>query len=163
MKLWQKIFLTTLALMVLSTTLTSTLLLKSSRDALWQREGQRAVTQHQYLAGMLRAGVISHRLQLGQIQLDEAETRQTAAQVLARQNTDSYLSGMILLDGGGASLYSTMPEGLSALPDAPEDEPDPSKMKLDLEMFRAYTRGYLEAARGLEPLEIEMLPMGASR
>ena len=85
MKLWQKIFLTTFALMVLSTTLSSTLLLKSSRDALWQREGQRAVAQQQYLAGMLRAGVISHRLQLGQMQLLEAETRQTAVQVLSQQ------------------------------------------------------------------------------
>ena len=78
MKLWQKVFLPTLVLMVLSTALASTLLLKTSRDALWQREEQRAVTQQQYLAGMLRAGVISHRLQLGLVQLDKEETSQTA-------------------------------------------------------------------------------------
>ena len=69
MRLWQKIVLPTLALMVLSTALASILLLRASRDALWEREGQRAVTQLQYLAGMLRAGVISHRLQQGAIQL----------------------------------------------------------------------------------------------
>ena len=79
MRLWQKIFLTTLALMVLSTTLVSALLLKTSRDALWQREYQRAVSQQQYLAGMLRAGVVSHRLQLGLVQLEEEDTRQAVA------------------------------------------------------------------------------------
>ena len=43
MRLWQKIFLPTLALMVLSTTLAATLLLRSSRDALWEREAANAV------------------------------------------------------------------------------------------------------------------------
>ena len=43
------------------------------RDALWEREGQRAVTQLQYLAGMLRAGVISHRLQQGAIRPGQAQ------------------------------------------------------------------------------------------
>ena len=121
MRLWQKIFLTTLALMVLSATLTSTLLLKSSRDALWQRESRQAVTQQQYLAGMLRAGVISHRLQLGLVQLEETEARQAAVQVLSQQATDSYLSGVTLLDSDGEALYDTMPGGLSPLPDSPED------------------------------------------
>lgn len=45
MKLWQKIFLSTLALMALSTALVSILLLRSSRDALWGRESQRVVTR----------------------------------------------------------------------------------------------------------------------
>ncbi len=130
MRLWQKIFLTTLALMVVSTTLVSALLLKSSRDALWQRERQRAVTQQQYLAGMLRAGVISHRLQLGLVQLEEAETRQTAAQVLSQQARDDYLSGIILLDGSGEALFDTFPDGLGGLPEAPAEEPDAAVCQL---------------------------------
>ncbi|MBE6981330.1 MAG: aminoglycoside phosphotransferase family protein [Ruminococcaceae bacterium] len=44
---------------------------------------------------------------------------------------------------------------------AAEDAPDPSQMKLDLSLFRIYTQGFLEAATGLTPLEVEMLPMGA--
>ncbi len=111
MRLWQKIFLTTLALMVLSTTLVSALLLKNSRDALWQREGQRAVTQQRYLAGMLRAGVVSRRLQLGQVQLEEDEARQTAAQVLSQQALDDYLSGLLLLDEDDSELFASLPEG----------------------------------------------------
>jgi len=42
-----------------------------------------------------------------------------------------------------------------------EDEPDPSKMKLDLHLFEVYTRGFLEAAPSLTAEEIKMLPMGA--
>ena len=140
MRLWQKIFLTTLALMVFSTTLASTLLLKASRDALWQREGQRAVTQQQYLAGMLRAGVISHRLQLGVVQLDEEETRRTAIQVLSQQATDDYLSGIVFQDGDGQTLYAVGPvvknEGgdlafaMTDLPPAPEEDPDAAVYEL---------------------------------
>ncbi|MGM9606332.1 MAG: ATP-binding protein [Oscillospiraceae bacterium] len=131
MKLWQKIFLPTLALMVLSTALTSTLLLKTSRDSLWQREGQRAVTQQQYLAGMLRAGVISHRLQLGFVQLNEEETSQTAQKVLSQQAQDSYLTGLILLDADGDALYDTMPDSLvGTLPDAPAEEPSATVYEL---------------------------------
>ena len=130
MRLWQKIFLTTLALMVVSTTAASVLILQGSRDALWQREGQRAVTQQQYLAGMLRAGVISHRLQLGLVQLEEMEAKQTAAEVLAQQGTDSYLSGFVLLDETGMPLVDTMPEGLGELPEAPEEERDATVYEL---------------------------------
>ncbi len=111
MKLWQKIFLPTLALMVLLTTLTSTLLLKSSRDALWQREYQRAATQQQYLAGMLRTGVISQRLQRGVIQLGAAETGRAAAQVLTQQAEGGYLAGIVLYDAGGAELYNSLLHG----------------------------------------------------
>ena len=124
MKLWQKIFLPTLALMVLSTALASALLLKAGRDALWQREEHRVVTQQQYLAGMLRTGVISHRLQLGLVQLGKEETGQAARLVLSQQTQDSYLAGLILLDDGGDTLYDTMPDSLAgALPEAPAEEP----------------------------------------
>lgn len=111
MKLWQKIFLPTLALMVLLTALVSTLLLKSSRDTLWEREGQRAVAQQQYLAGMLRTGVISQRLQRGLIQLNADETDRAAVQVLSQQAENGYLAGWALHSAAGGELYSRMPTG----------------------------------------------------
>lgn len=124
MRLWQKIFLSTLALMVLSTTLASTLLLRSSRDALWEREGQRAVTQQQYLAGMLRAGVISRRLQLGVVQLGADGTDQAACQVLGQQAMDGYLTGLALLDGEGDALFLSMRDELfQQLPSPPAEGP----------------------------------------
>ena len=44
---------------------------------------------------------------------------------------------------------------------AAEDEPDPSKMKLDLAMFEVFTRGFLETVPELTELEIQVLPLGA--
>lgn len=45
---------------------------------------------------------------------------------------------------------------------AAEDEPDSEKMKLDLEMFRAFAEGFLEACgAALGERERELLPMGA--
>lgn len=123
MKLWQKIFLPTLALMVLLTALISTLLLKSSRDTLWQREGQRAVSQQQYLAGMLRAGVISQRLQRGLIQLDAGETDRAAVQVLSQQAENEYLAGWTLYTAAGEELCSRMPPG----PEGPLEPPAAAK------------------------------------
>lgn len=109
MKLWQKIFLSTLALMVTITALSSVLLLRSSRNTLWQREQQRAVTQQQYLAGMLKAGVISQRLQQGVVLLTQEETDWTAAGVLRQQALGDYLAGLTLIGEDGTSLYSQMP------------------------------------------------------
>lgn len=125
MKLWQKIFLSTLALMVFSTALVSVLLLKSTRDALWEREGQRAATQQRYLAGMLRAGVVSHRLQLGLVQLEEGDTRDAAVEVLSQQATDDYLIGFVLVDDDGTELLNNLMGTLedTTLPEPPEDEP----------------------------------------
>jgi hypothetical protein len=34
-------------------------------------------------------------------------------------------------------------------------------MKLDLHLFEVYTRGFLEAAKGLTDTEVKMLPLGA--
>ena len=44
---------------------------------------------------------------------------------------------------------------------AAEDEPDISKMKLDLHLFEVYTQGFLEAAPSLTDKEVEVLPWGA--
>ena len=44
---------------------------------------------------------------------------------------------------------------------AAEDEPDTSKMEMDLHLFEVYTRGFLEAATNLTGEELKALPMGA--
>ena len=113
MKLWQKIFLSTLALMVGITALSSVLLLRSTRDALWQREQQRAVTQQQYLAGILKAGILNQRLRLGVLLLQEEQTRESAIQTLEQQTLDNYLAGLMLLDQGDKAVWSQLPAGVT--------------------------------------------------
>ncbi len=44
---------------------------------------------------------------------------------------------------------------------AAEDEPDLSLMRLDIELFETFSRGFLQACTSLTPLEIETLPLGA--
>ena len=42
---------------------------------------------------------------------------------------------------------------------APEDEPDLNKIHFNMDIFRAFAKGYIESAKSfLTPLEIEMLP-----
>lgn len=91
MKLWQKIFLSTLALMALTTNGLSLLFLQNSRVELWQRERQRATTQQQYLASLVKTGVMSQRLQRGRFSLPENEVTAAAVTVLERQEPDDYL------------------------------------------------------------------------
>ena len=88
MKLWQKIFLSTLALTVAVTSLLSLLFLFSSRSSLWERENQRALTQQQSLASLIKTGVVSQRLQSGKVRLSADEADTAAGAVLARQEGD---------------------------------------------------------------------------
>lgn len=120
MKLWQKIFLSTLALMVSITALSSVLLLRSTRDALWQREQQRAITQQQYMAGILKAGILNQRLRLGVVLLQEDQTRETAIQTLEQQATDDYLAGLMLLDQEEKAVWNQLPAGV--VPPTAEDD-----------------------------------------
>ena len=100
MKLWQKIFLSTLALTVAVTSLLSLLFLFSSRSSLWERENQRALTQQQSLASLIKTGVVSQRLQSGKVRLSAEEADDAAASVLARQEADEYLVASRLLRRG---------------------------------------------------------------
>ncbi len=66
---------------------------------------------------------------------------------------DTVMPGLSVYDFGDAIRFGAAT--------AAEDEPDVDKMELDLELFRVYTEGYLEAAPSLTDKEVEMLPMGA--
>lgn len=100
MKLWQKVFLTTLALLVLTTSGLSLLFLRSSQNELWQRERRRAATQQQYMASLIKTGVVSQRLQSGQICLGPDAADQAALEVMERQAPDEYLTASQLYRSG---------------------------------------------------------------
>ena len=61
----------------------------------------------------------------------------------------------------GSSLYDYGDSIRFGAATAVEDEPDLSKMHMDLERFRVYTAGYLTACPGLTEKEKELLPLGA--
>ena len=66
---------------------------------------------------------------------------------------DTVMPGLSLYDYGDSIRFGAATVA--------EDEPDASKMKLDLHLFEVYTRGFLEAAPSLTEQEVKLLPMGA--
>ena len=67
---------------------------------------------------------------------------------------DTVMAGSPLYDYGDAIRF-----GAST---AVEDEPDLSKVEVDMELFCAFTKGFVSEVRStLTPLELEMLPVGA--
>jgi len=66
---------------------------------------------------------------------------------------DTVMPGLSLYDFGDSIRFGAAT--------AAEDEPDASKMGLNLHLFEVYTRGYLQAATKLTEREVAMLPMGA--
>ena len=66
---------------------------------------------------------------------------------------DTVMPGLSLYDFGDSIRFGAAT--------AAEDEPDISKMSMDLHLFEVYTRGYLEAATALTDREVELLPLGA--
>ncbi len=104
--------------------------------------------QHMRQEGLLPLRVTHNDTKLNNVLLDK-QTR-TPLCVL---DLDTVMPGLSLYDFGDSIRFGAAT--------AAEDEPDTGKMKLDLEMFRVYTQGFLEAATSLTDREVEMLPTGA--
>ena len=115
------------------------------------------------LAREQEAGAIVEKLESGELPLRvthndtklnnilfDAQTRKP----LCVLDLDTIMPGSSLYDYGDSIRF-----GAST---APEDERDLSKVSCDMELFRAYTEGFLEGCDGrLTDLEVEMMPVGA--
>ena len=99
-------------------------------------------------AGQLPLRVTHNDTKLNNVLLDK-QTRKS----LCVLDLDTVMPGLSVHDFGDAIRFGAAT--------AAEDEKDVSKMQLDLAMFEAFTRGFLETAPELTATEIEMLPMGA--
>ena len=73
MKLWQKIFIYALALVILAVDATSVLLLYNNHRLTVMREEQNAVSEHRYLSVMLKDNVIYERLKQNKVFLTQDE------------------------------------------------------------------------------------------
>lgn len=102
MKLWQKIFLGTLALMVCCTSLLTLLFVRASWQTVWDQQLNRALTQQQYLARLIKTGVVSTRLQNGLMMLDADAADTAAVRSASSQLTDEYLLQLGLYRNGQA-------------------------------------------------------------
>ena len=117
-------------------------------DFALEREELGGTLQRLRMEGKLPLRVTHNDTKLNNVLLDK-QTRKHLCVV----DLDTVMPGLSLYDYGDSIRFGAAT--------AAEDEHDPSKMHLDLHLFRVYTRGYLQAAPSLTPLEVEMMPMGA--
>ena len=117
-------------------------------DFLLSREETAGCLQKMLEAGELPLRVTHNDTKLNNVLLDR-NTRKS----LCVLDLDTVMPGLSLYDFGDSIRFGAAT--------AAEDEPDTSKMELDLHLFEVYTRGYLEAATALTEKEVQMLPMGA--
>ena len=117
-------------------------------DFLLEREELGSTLQKMLDAGILPLRVTHNDTKLNNVLLDTV-TRKS----LCVLDLDTVMPGSSLYDFGDSIRFGAAT--------AAEDEPDTSKMSLDLHLFEVYTRGYLEAAPSLTDLEVLLLPMGA--
>ena len=115
---------------------------------LLEREELGCMLQRLRQSGELPLRVTHNDTKLNNVLLDK-DTRKS----LCVLDLDTVMPGLSLYDFGDSIRFGAAT--------AAEDEPDVTKMSMDLHLFEVYTKGFLEAATALTDREVELLPMGA--
>lgn len=100
------------------------------------------------LSGELPLRVTHNDTKLNNVLLDK-----TTRKALCVIDLDTVMPGLSLYDFGDSIRFGAAT--------APEDERDLSRMGLDLELFKIYTKGYVKSCPSLTKEERELLPLGA--
>lgn len=127
------------------------------RIALAQREITFALDRESdtsVLTDLLNQGKLPLRVTHNDTKLNNILFDEDTRKALCIIDLDTVMPGLSLYDFGDSIRF-----GAST---GAEDETDLDKVELDLSLFEAFTKGYLEGCDGsLTEKEIEMLPMGA--
>lgn len=107
MRLWQKVFLATLALFFGIACSMSIVYLKRSSDLMWKREGEHAVTETAYIAGNVSFALTNARLKEGKLVYEENELIENIVEICEDQVTDAYFLGFTLTDKTGNIIAAT--------------------------------------------------------
>lgn len=121
---------------------------KREVDFLMEREERGCLLHHMRCRGELPTRVTHNDTKINNVLLD-ADTRKALCVI----DLDTVMPGLSVFDFGDAIRF-----GAST---AAEDETDLSKVSLDLELFRVFTRGFVEACPTLTEREIDALQLGA--
>lgn len=117
-------------------------------DFLLEREEIASTLVRELEEGKLPLRVTHNDTKLNNVLLDKVTRK-----CLCVLDLDTVMPGSSLYDFGDAVRF-----GAST---AEEDEEDISKIGIDLDLFRIYTKGYLEAIPSLTDEEIRLLPLSA--
>lgn len=102
---------------------------------------------------MRQDGILPLRVTHNDTKLNNVLLDNITRKALCVLDLDTVMPGLSIFDFGDAVRFGANT--------AAEDEKDASKMKLDLEKFRACVKGTLEAAPALTDTEVTALPLGA--
>ena len=106
------------------------------------------------LTDLLKAGELPLRVTHNDTKLNNILFDENTKKAICISDLDTVMPGLSHYDFGDSIRF-----GAST---GAEDEKDLSKIEMDLALFEAFTKGYLEGCGGsLTEKEIEMLPMGA--
>ena len=117
-------------------------------DFALSREDRACRLHRMRLAGELPVRVTHNDTKINNVLLDK-DTRKAICVI----DLDTVMPGLAVFDFGDAIRF-----GAST---AAEDETDLTKVSLDLELFRIFTRGFCEACPSLTQAEIDAMPLGA--
>ena len=107
-----------------------------------------------YMTDLLDAGKLPLRVTHNDTKLNNVLLDADTNDALCIIDLDTVMPGLAANDYGDSIRFGANHSA--------EDEPDLSKVNFSLELFEAYTKGFLEVAGdSLTPLEIETLPWGA--
>jgi signal transduction histidine kinase len=99
MKLWQKIFLCTLGLVILAISITSSLLLSNSHKLIIEREEKSALVEHEYLVSNIKGNVIYNRLKKSITFLSEEEVLSIIKYIFSNSEIENNTGVSIYKDG----------------------------------------------------------------
>ena len=105
------------------------------------------------LQRMLETGELPLRVTHNDTKLNNVLLDRKSRKSLCVLDLDTVMPGLSAHDFGDSIRFGAAT--------AAEDEPDASKMQLDLHLFEVYTRGFLTAAPSLTDTEVQVLPWGA--
>lgn len=115
MKLWQKIFLCTLILVMLAVGMTSILLLENSFTLAMDQKKQSVYSEHEFFITNFKSIVVTERLKQNAVVLEESEVRR----LMGENMGEASLSSTIFLDEERSQICSnrneTIPEELLSL------------------------------------------------
>ena len=106
------------------------------------------------IVGMIADGTLPLRVTHNDTKCNNVMVDDATGEALCVVDLDTVMAGSALYDFGDAIRF-----GAST---ATEDERDLSKVRLDMDLFRAFSEGFISrTARGLQPVELENLALGA--
>ena len=122
---------------------------KAEVDFILEREEMGSRLQKQRENGTLPLRVTHNDTKLNNVLIDEA-----TGEGICIIDLDTTMPGLSIYDFGDSIRFGANHSA--------EDEKDLSKVNFDIELYRIYTRGFLEGAQGgLTDAELEYLPWGA--